>query len=165
MTLYESGETVVLIGDVFPATITEMDENGEIVLVEDPIRPGLMVAKVPDGLPQNVQAVLFRALLTTRGLVVGYQYGGEVHRVELPVPTEETTQATHLGGRIGKYQVTAYGECRCKARMLSTWDMSHAFPGFAYVTEARLELVREQAKKDPNYGLVPQRGLVRYSRV
>lgn len=172
MSMFEPGEQVTLIGDVFPGSVLEYgpdpanpDGPPVILMVPEQGRPQNMVPKVPDGLPKNTGAILFRVLITNRGLVVGYQYGGEIHRVELPVPEEQTLEATHRGGVVGPYEVILRGDCKCKARMLSTWSLSQAFPGLSVVTEPRMDKVAAAAAQDRNYGLVPTRGLVRYSRI
>jgi hypothetical protein len=143
MTLYEPGETVVLIADIFPATITPYPD---------------------DFLPANSSALVFRVLITERGLVVGYQFGGEVHKVDIPLTEEETANATYRGGQVGPYEVTANGVCRCKARMLSSWDSSQIFPASPIVQDARVDKARVESRRDSTYGLIPNRGPVRYSR-
>ncbi len=150
MALFEPGEVVTLIGDLWPGNVTMVGFDG------DPITP-------PE-LPQNTQAILFRILITNHGLVVAYQFSGEIRTVELPVPEEQTLEVTHRGGVVGPYTVGDRVDCRCKARMLSTLELSHVFPGNPVVTESRSAKALVDAKKDSSYGLIPRRGPVRYSR-
>lgn len=141
MSLYAPGEDVILIGDIFPGTIS-------------PYPPELPHTQAGD--PQS--GLIFRVLITGRGLVVGWQAGGMIHRAEIAA---DTSGATFRGGQVGPYTVTLNGSCRCQARMLSGWDKSQIFPGSIVQQQDTLDAVVRNTRDNPNYGLIP----TRYSRL
>lgn len=141
MTLYEPGEDVTLIADIFPGTITPYPTE---------------LPHTQAGDPQG--ALIFRVLITGRGLVVGWQAGGMIHRADIPA---DTSGATFRGGQVGEYTVTMNGTCRCHARMLSSWDKSQIFPGSIIQQQDTLGAVVRNTRDNPNYGLIPNR----YSRL
>lgn len=147
--LYQPGETVVLIADLFPGVI-------------DPYPPELPHRM--SGEPQ--QGLLFRVLITERGLTVGWQAGGMIHRADIPLPAEQTEGATFRGGQVGTYTVKMIGACRCKARMLSSWDKSQIYPGALWSQRDTLSKARVDAVRDSRYGLPSDRDTpVRYTRI
>jgi hypothetical protein len=147
--LYQPGETVVAIGDIFPAVI-------------EPYPPELPTQR--DGTPQT--GLLFRVLITERGLAIGWQAGGMIQRVDIPLTPEQTEGATFRGGLVGPYEVRMTGACRCKARMLSSWDKSQIFPGAFWSQRDTLEKARVDAVRDSRYGLPSNRDTpVRYTRI
>lgn len=146
--LYEPGETVVLIADVMPASITPIPP--EIPRRRDgTVQPGLM----------------YRILITERGLTIAWQGGGQVQRVDIPMPPEATETATFRGGLVGDYTVKQAGGCLCKIRLLQAWDQSQIFPGTTWTQKDTLEQARVDAARDSRYGLPSDRDTpIRYSR-
>lgn len=146
--LYQPGETVVLIADLFPGVI-------------EPYPPEL--PRTRDGQPQT--GLLFRVLVTERGLTIGWQAGGMIQRADIPMTPEQTEGATFRGGQVGDYAVRLTGACRCKARMLSSWDQSQIYPGAYWTQRNTLEQARVDAQRDSRYGLPSNRDTpVRYTR-
>lgn len=150
--LYEPGETAVLIADIFPASIS-------------PYPPELPHRH--DGTPQG--GLMFRILITERGLVVAWQAGGQIQRVDLPMSEADIETATYQGGLAGPYGIKQAGGCRCKAKMLQSWDRSQIFPGVSWGQRNTVDLARAQAgvdkRRDSTYGLPSRRDTpTRYSR-
>lgn len=146
--LYQPGETAILIADLFPGVIEPYPDE---------------LPHTRDGLPQN--GLLFRVIITERGLTVGWQAGGMIQRVDIPMTPEQTETATFRGGLVGPYTVKLTGACRCKARMLSSWDKSQIFPGALWGQRDTLSQARVDAKRDSRYGLPSDRDTpVRYTR-
>lgn len=143
MTLYAPGEDVRLVADIFPGTIT-------------PYPLGILPTTRDN---QPMGGHLFRVLITGRGLVVGWQSGGMIHRADIAT---DTSAATFRGmdDPSAEYTVTLNGACRCQARMLSTWDKSQIFPGSMVNTDNTIAAVIRNTRDNPNYGLIP----TRYSR-
>lgn len=134
--LYERGEQVVLIADLMPAKFT-------------PYPPELPHTR--DGMPMS--GIMFRALITERGIVVGYQFGGGIERVEVPIDDSESITATFRGGQVGPYEVVLTGGCKCGARKLQAWRKEDIFPGSMVVVANTLDQARVDARKDSRYGL------------
>lgn len=134
--MYERGEQVVLIADLMPARF-------------DPYPPELPHTR--DGQPQT--GLMFRALITERGIVVGYQYGGDILRVEVPVDDPESITATFRGGQVGPYTVVLTGGCKCGAQRLQSWRQADIFPGSMVVVANTLDQARVDASRDSRYGL------------
>jgi hypothetical protein len=144
--LYESGETVELIADLMPATV-------------DPYPPELPHTQA--GFPQ--MGLMFRVLITARGLVVGWQTGGGISRVDLPL--DGPIEATFRGGQVGPYQVQLTGGCKCGARRLQAWRREDIFPGTVWAQVDTLAQARVDAAKDSRYGLPSVRDTrTRYTR-
>jgi hypothetical protein len=145
--LYEPGETVELIADLIPAKV-------------EPYPAELPHTQV--GVPQT--ALMFRVIITTRGLVVAWQAGGRVQRVDIPVPGDRVT-ATYRGGDVGPYRVSRVGGCPCGARLARDWPRDQIFPGTVWTQVDTLAQARVDAAKDSRYGLPSVRDTrTRYTR-
>ena len=144
--LYGPGETVELIADLMPARIT-------------PYPPELPWTR--DGRPQV--GLMFRALITTRGLTIGWQSGRAIQRADIAIDEEIT--ATYLGGAVGPYAVELTGGCKCGARQLQAWKREEIYPGAVWTQVNTLEQARVDAVRDSRYGLPSVRDTpTRYSR-
>jgi hypothetical protein len=147
--LYEPGETVVLIADLMPAVVEPYPDE---------------LPWTRDGHPQG--GVMFRVLITARGLVVGWQAGGGIERRDLPVADPETITATFRGGTVGPYEVRLTGGCKCGARRLQSWAQADIFPGSPIAQSNTLNQAQVDARRDSRYGLPSVRDTtVRYTRM
>lgn len=146
--LYEPGETVTLIADLMPAVIEPYPDE---------------LPRTRDGMPQT--GVMFRVLITGRGLVVGWQNGRSIARADLAVADPDTITATFEGGQVGPWLVKRTGGCKCGARQLQAWKQYEIFPGSPVVVTNTLDQARVDAMRDSQYGLPSGRDTpLRYSR-
>lgn len=146
--LYEPGEQVVLIADLMPVAFSPYPEG---------------LPRMRDGQPHT--GFMFRALITERGLVVGWQTGSGIARADLAVEDPESITATFRGGQVGPWLVQLTGGCKCGARRLQSWRQADIFPGSPVVVASTLDQARVDARKDSRYGLPSARDTpARYSR-
>lgn len=145
--LYEPGETVVVIADLMPAVIDPYPE---------------VLPHTHAGFAQ--MGLMFRVIITGRGLVVGWQAGGGIQRVDIPADPDLIT-ATFRGGQVGPHVVQLTGGCKCGARKLQSWQQHDIFPGTVWAQKDTLAQARVDATKDSRYGLPSVRDTrTRYSR-
>ena len=146
--LYAPGETVTLIADLMPAVVEPYPDE---------------LPRTRDGMPQT--GVMFRVLITGRGLVVGWQSGSGIERADLAVPDPDTITATLQGGQVGRWTVKRTGGCKCGARRLQAWRQTEIFPGSPVVVVNTMDQARVDALRDSQYGLPSGRDTpLRYSR-
>lgn len=111
MAIYEPGDQVALIADIFPS----------------------MVSPKPANWPVGAK---IRTIISARCLTMAWQSGGAIQRIDLPMTEEQTAEATFRGGPVGEYVVDRAGGCRCGSRMVLGWD---AFPGVIWVQDPRMD--------------------------
>lgn len=102
MTVYEPGENVQVIADVFPAQITPL----------------------PDGVPTGVK---LRAVIAAESLTIAWSGGRGpngpiVHRWDERMTAEQTEAATYRGGQVGDYTVSRAQGCACGSNGLKNWN-------------------------------------------
>lgn len=145
--LYGPGETVVFIADLMPAVI-------------DPYPDDLPHTR--DGRPQL--GLMLRVIITERGMAVGWQAGGSIHRADIACDPALIT-ATFRGGQVGPYKVALTGGCKCGARSLQSWKQQDIFPGTVWAQKDTLDQARVDSRRDGRYGLPSVRDTrTRYSR-
>lgn len=155
MSLYEQGEDIVLIGEIFPAVI-DVAEG-----VEYP--PGLPGHVSADGHTRVAESgILLKVFITGRGLLVGWSEGSEVRHHEIPLTEEELSGADYQGGLAGPYRIRSNGVCKCRDKRLAGWDITNLYQGSAIHNEQRRNQAL-QRRKDMS-GLIPPRTPVVYSR-
>ena len=125
--IYESGETVILFADMFPA----------------------LIEPTPPGVPGP--AVKLRVIASERCLTVAWQVGSEIYRADIEMTPEQTSEMTFRGGVMGPYRITQDSRCRCGARQVLGWV---PFPGVIWQQQPRVEKVVVDRS---TYGLIPKR--------
>lgn len=113
MAIYEPGDQVPLIADIFPSSVSPKPANWP------------MGTKV-------------RTLISARCLTMAWQTGGAVERLDIPMTEDQTSAATFRGGPVGGYEVERAGGCRCGSKMVLGWD---PFPGIIWIQDPRMERV------------------------
>ena len=132
--IYTKGDVVELHADIYPAFINPL----------------------PPGVPAS--GVRKRIVVTERCLTVAWSVGGYVQRVDIPMTTEQTANATLRGGSVGPY---AFGQDRGCSSCGSGAIKSYKFwPGVTLKTVPRAEMAAAALKVDKTYGLPS----VRYTR-
>lgn len=147
--LYQPGESVELIADLLPAVIDPYPDE---------------LPRTRDGFAQ--MGLMFRVIITSRGLVVGWQAGGGIQRVDIPIAATEfdpspdavgeyrpAITATFRGGKVGPYEVRLSGGCKCGARKLAAWQQHEIFPQTVWTQVNTLDRARVDARRDSRYGL------------
>jgi hypothetical protein len=139
--LYEPGEDITLIGELFPAVIDAP------------------AGEYPAGLPVGADGaaltgILLKVFMTDRGLLVAWNLGGEFQHLEIPMSSDDLSGLTFRGGQAGPFGLRVTGVCKCRDRRLAGWDITNLYPGSAIINEQR----RDQAAATKNRsGLIPPR--------
>lgn len=124
--IYPPGESIQIHTDLMPSTVT-------------PLPPG-----VPSGR-------MLRTLVTERALTVMWQSpAGQIGRVDIPMTTEQTQNATFNGGTVGNYAVARAGGCGCRAKAVRAVN---PFPSNQLAQAPRLN----KAAQYQTYGVPPAR--------
>jgi hypothetical protein len=147
--LYEPGEDVTLIGELFPAVI------------DAPVGqyPSVLPTQLDPETNEQVAmtGILMKVFMTGRGLLVGWGLGGTISYAEIPLSEDDMSGVTYRGGQAGTYGLRVTGVCKCRDRRLAGWDIADVYVGSAILNEQR----RDQAAATRNMsGLIPPR----YSR-
>lgn len=136
--IYESGETIQLHCDIFPAFV-----RGE---------------NLPDGIPSH--GIRKRIVVTERCMTVLWQVGQDIQRQDIELLPEQTSQTTLRGGPVGLWTVGRdYGCAGCGAagvKNLKVW------PGHPFTQVPRAELAQRALRDDKTYGLPSAH---RYTRI
>lgn len=153
--LYQAGEDIVLIGEIFPAVIDVPDGSDYPTVLPHRTDPASNLQIAEGG-------ILLKVFITGRGLLVGWSRGTEIQYAEIPLTEEELSGADYQGGLAGIYRIRANGVCKCRDRRLGGWDIEQVYPGSMVHNEQRRNqaLVRLKSRT----GLIPPRGPVTYSR-
>jgi hypothetical protein len=132
--IYTKGDVVALHADIFPA----------------------FIHPTPPGVP--AEGVKRRVLITERCLTIGWAVGGYVHRVDIPMTEEQTSQATLRAGVVGGYEIGTDKGCgSCGSGLIKNYKF---WPGITLQTVPRADVAAAALKNDKTYGLPS----VRYQR-
>jgi hypothetical protein len=125
--IYYKGETVALHADIFPG----------------------FVHPEPAGVPGN--GIRKRVVVTERCLTICWAVAGEVHRMDIPMTTEQTSNVTLRGGTVGTYEIGRdHGCATCGAGSIKNYRV---WPGVIMRQESRMDQAAAALSQDRNYGL------------
>jgi hypothetical protein len=122
--------------------------RGETVALHCDIFPGF-VHPEPPGVPGN--GIRKRVVVTERCLTICWSVSGEVHRMDIPMSKEQTSEVTLRGGAVGDYEVGRDNGCStCGAGSIKNYRV---WPGVIMKQESRTEKAAAFIAADSTYGL------------